>query len=74
MYLAVKFSIPLIVYGENVSYEYGGINSLETYSAKEQILNGVASGIEKNELIEKCDVLSEDLIFFDPQRLLLSTN
>jgi N-acetyl sugar amidotransferase len=50
--VASKFNIPLVVYGENVSYEYGGENDKEVYSAKEQINNGVASGIDLKELID----------------------
>ncbi|MFN4219605.1 MAG: N-acetyl sugar amidotransferase [bacterium] len=66
LYIAVKFSIPLIVYGENVSFTYGGFNSKETYSAREQISNGVASGIELEELLENCRLTEDDLIFFNP--------
>jgi hypothetical protein len=36
----------LIVYGENVSYEYGGFHEKETYSAKEQIYNDVAKPLD----------------------------
>ena len=52
LHIAVKFAIPLVVYGENVSYEYGGAFGEETYSAKDQILNGVASDIPWRELID----------------------
>ena len=64
--IAVKYSIPLVVYGENVDYEYGGHQKEETPSAKEQILNGVACGIEKEELIKIDEVTFKDLNFFDP--------
>lgn len=37
--IARSLNIPLIVYGENIAYEYGGPNAKETYSAKEQIKN-----------------------------------
>jgi len=62
--MAVKFNAPLLVYGENINYEYGGAQSVETYSAKDQIYNGVASGIEVEEL--PGDVSKKDLNFFDP--------
>lgn len=52
MHMALKFNTPLLVYGENVSYEYGGLNGKETYSAKGQINNGVASDIDISELIQ----------------------
>lgn len=63
--MAIKFNTPLLVYGENVSYEYGGQNAVETYSAKDQITNGVASGISKEDLIDD-QVTRKDLQFFDP--------
>ncbi len=50
MIMALKFNTPLLVYGENVSYEYGGSDYEETYSARDQINNGVASDIDYDEL------------------------
>jgi len=42
----------LLVYGENINYEYGGEQKEEKPSAKEKIYNGVASGIDiKNFLL-----------------------
>ena len=52
LHMALKFQTPLLVYGENISYEYGGQQREETYSAREQINNGVASEIDWNELID----------------------
>lgn len=52
LHIASKFNIPLIVYGENINYEYGGAQRVETYSAKDQVNNGVASGIDYEELID----------------------
>jgi N-acetyl sugar amidotransferase len=46
--MAVNMGIPLVVYGENVSYEYGGIQQQETYSAKEQIKNDIAKNVDFN--------------------------
>ncbi len=60
--MAVKFSTPLLVYGENVSYEYGGSGAVETYSARDQINNGVALDVEEEELINNAGVTAEDLI------------
>ena len=48
--MALAFNTPLLVYGENVSYEYGGDDYGETYSARGQLLNGVASDIPMEEL------------------------
>ena len=58
--MAMKFNTPLLVYGENVSFEYGGEDSIETYSAKEILSNGVAADILLNELIDK-DISEKDL-------------
>lgn len=52
MHMAIKFNTPLLVYGENVSFEYGGSDYEETYSARNQLNNGVASDIDMNELIQ----------------------
>ena len=49
--MAIKFNTPLLVYGENVSYEYGGADSEETYSARGLLSNGVASDIPMEELL-----------------------
>ncbi len=51
LYMALKFHTPMLCYGENVSYEYGGNNDTETYSAKKQIENGVAASIPLSELV-----------------------
>lgn len=59
--MALKFNTPLLVYGENISYEYGGSHAEETYSAKGQLNNGVASDVDENELIENAGIRSEDL-------------
>lgn len=47
--MGINFGIPLIVYGENISYEYGGFQTEETYSAKDQVNNNVASFIDWDE-------------------------
>jgi N-acetyl sugar amidotransferase len=65
LHMAVKFNTPLLIYGENVSYEYGGANAVETYSAKDQITNGVAAGIPTEELLVD-GITLKDLNFFEP--------
>ncbi|MDE5966633.1 MAG: N-acetyl sugar amidotransferase [Lachnospiraceae bacterium] len=52
LYYAASLNLPLLVYGENVSYEYGGVSDKETYSAREQIFNGVAPDVDLQELVE----------------------
>lgn len=59
--MALKFNTPLVVYGENVSYEYGGTDAEETYSAKKQINNGVAADISEKELIDNAGITLKDL-------------
>lgn len=61
LHMALKFNTPLLVYGENISYEYGGWGYEETYSAKDQINNGVASEIDDEELIQNAGVTKQDL-------------
>ncbi len=61
LHMAVMYNTPLLVYGENVSYEYGGEDYMETYSAKSILANGVASGISHDELIERTGVTQQDL-------------
>lgn len=56
IHMALKFNTPLLVYGENVSYEYGGSDYEETYSAKGQLSNGVASDIDADEIINATGV------------------
>lgn len=44
--MAINMNIPLVVYGENVAWEYGGVLYEETYSAKDQINNDVAKKVD----------------------------
>lgn len=61
MHMAALFNTPLLVYGENVSYEYGGADYIETYSAINQLKNGVASDIDIDELVTNTGVSREAL-------------
>ena len=65
LHMASKFNLSLLIYGENVEYEYGGVNAVETYSAKNQINNGVGAGIPTEELIAH-GLSPKDLNFFEP--------
>lgn len=51
--IAYSLNIPLIVYGENIAYEYGGPEAKDTYSAKEQIKNDVVKEIDWDWLFKK---------------------
>lgn len=64
LHMAVLHKTPLLVYGENVGFEYGGHDAKDTYSAKEQINNGVGSGIDIQEILSY-GVNLEDLNFFN---------
>ncbi len=44
--MAIRLGIPLVIYGENISYEYGGPEAVETPSALGQINNNVAIPID----------------------------
>lgn len=73
LYYAASLNIPLLVYGENVSYEYGGVNDRETYSAREQVFNGVAPGVSLDELVE-AGVPRDELSYLEaPSRELLES-
>jgi len=58
--VAIAFGIPLIVYGENVNYEYGGAQTEETYSAIDQINNDVVKPIDWDYLLDE-DIKMKDL-------------
>lgn len=62
LFMALKFNTPLLVYGENISYEYGGADYEETYSAKNQLNNGVALGIDVEELIQLEGITEKELV------------
>jgi len=47
--MAIKMGLKLLVYGENVSYEYGGAQKEETYSALKQFENDVVKPIDFSE-------------------------
>ena len=44
--IAHALKIPLIVYGENIAYEYGGPFAEDTYDARDQIKNDVVKPID----------------------------
>ena len=72
LYYASALNIPLLVYGENVSYEYGGVDDKETYSAREQVFNGVAPGVDLQELVN-AGVPMDELAYLEaPSREMLN--
>ena len=73
LYYASALNIPLLVYGENVSYEYGGVDDEETYSAREQVYNGVAPDVDLSELVE-AGVPKDELAYLEaPSEDILNT-
>lgn len=59
--MALKFNTPLLVYGENVGYEYGGADDFDTYSARGILKNGVACDMNMQELMDGAGVSAQDL-------------
>ena len=72
LYYAAMLDIPLLVYGENVSYEYGGIDDEETYSARGQVFNGVAPDISLEELVNAGVAMDELTYLKAPEREVLN--
>jgi N-acetyl sugar amidotransferase len=50
--VALRWKIPLVVYGENIAYTYGGPEAKETYSAKDQMKNDVVKPIPLEEWMD----------------------
>jgi hypothetical protein len=46
--VAIEKKIKLIIYGENVAWEYGGVNAEDTYNANTQIFNDVVKASGEN--------------------------
>lgn len=63
--MAEKFNTPMLCYGENVSFEYGGVDAEETYSARSQVENGVAVGYPIEQLVS-FGVEERDLSLIQP--------
>jgi N-acetyl sugar amidotransferase len=59
--MGINMKIPLIVYGENVSYEYGGFQREETYSAKKQIENDCVKDVGGLDFWVDEDISKKDL-------------
>lgn len=58
--MAMKLGLKLLVYGENVNYEYGGAQREETPSAKKQRENDVVKPIDFSKWIDE-DIAAEEL-------------
>lgn len=52
LWIAKKFDIPLLVYGENISYEYGGPGAEDTPSALGQLQNAVANAYTPDDFFD----------------------
>jgi N-acetyl sugar amidotransferase len=66
--MAIDLKIPLVVYGENISYEYGGGDDKETMSAMGQINNDVVKIVDPEEWLND-DITIEAMNFctYPPQ-------
>lgn len=60
--MALRYNTPLLIYGENVSQEYGGSDAEDTYSAKAILKNGVASDMDYDELVANAGVKMSELV------------
>jgi len=59
--MGINMKIPLIIYGENINYEYGGSQGKETYSAKNQIYNDVVKDVGGLDFWLDQDITMKDL-------------
>ena len=62
LHYAYMLKLPLLVYGENVAFEYGGLDKTENYSARELIFNTVAPDIDFEEL-KALGISADELIY-----------
>jgi len=58
--LCIKMGLKLLVYGENVNYEYGGAQKEETYSAKTIFGNDVVKKIDYSQWLDE-SITMQDL-------------
>ncbi|MGD8386346.1 MAG: N-acetyl sugar amidotransferase [Desulfobacteraceae bacterium] len=58
--MAIQMGIQVVVYGENINYEYGGAQRKETYSAKDQIHNDVVKEVALDSWLDE-DISMKDL-------------
>ncbi|MBD3426545.1 MAG: N-acetyl sugar amidotransferase [Candidatus Omnitrophica bacterium] len=59
--MAINMGIKLIVYGENINYEYGGAQTEETPSALAQINNDVVKSYDWNTWLEEDEITMKQL-------------
>lgn len=70
--IAVEMGIPLVVYGENTAYEYGGIGAEDTPYANNQIFNDVAKNVDFKLFFDN-GVDKESMLFLEaPSRDILA--
>ena len=58
--LAMALKIPLVVYGENIAYEYGGPGAKEQFSALDQMSNDVVKPVDNEEWLDD-DITVKDM-------------
>lgn len=61
--MAINMKIQLVVYGENINYEYGGVQAKEIPSALEQINNDVVKPVDWAMWLEDGDIKMKELNF-----------
>ena len=60
--MAIALKIPLVVYGENIAYEYGGPGAKESYSALDQLSNDVVKPVPLEEWLDET-ITMQDMQF-----------
>lgn len=73
LHMAQKFNTPLLVYGEDVSHTYGGEGAEETFSARNQIKNGVASDIPWEVLVNTGILEKEMTLTIPPEKSIIDS-
>ena len=63
--MAIALKIPLVVYGENIAYEYGGPGAKESYSALDQLSNDVVKPVDNEEWLDD-EITIKDMNFITP--------
>lgn len=61
IHVAIKFNIPIVVYGENVAVTRGLKDNIDTPIAWNQMYNTVASNYPLEEIAEKCNIDIKEL-------------
>jgi len=62
IWVAIQFNAPIVVYGENIAVTRGLEDNRDIPTAWNQVHNSVASGISLEEIVQECDIDTQDLV------------